>query len=81
MTTDFNGLWAEVRTAENEVGAVQALAQILSSKEGRAFTESLELTDGVLCIEIIDHVRPGPPFTILLADANSGSRQEKPFPI
>ena len=81
MTTDFNGLWAEVLTAENEAEAIQALAQILSSKEGRAFTESLELTDGVLCTEIIGYVRPNLPFNTLSANADLGSRGGKPSPI
>ena len=57
MTTDFNKLWAKVRTAENEAGAVRALIQILTSKDGRMFISGLELSDGVLCIEILDHVR------------------------
>ena len=61
MTVDFNGLWMEARTAQNEAGAVRALAQIVSSKEGRAFILGLELADGVLCIEILDHVRSKHP--------------------
>ena len=75
MTTDFDGLWAKVRTAENEAEAVRTLAQILSSKEGRAFASSLELTDGVLCIEILDQVRTDPPSAMPFTNANSGSRR------
>ena len=57
MTTDFGKLWEEVRSAVSEVEAIRALVQLLSSKDGRNFVSGLELSDGVLCIEIPDHVR------------------------
>lgn len=48
----------------NEANAVRALAQILSSKEGRGFILRLEPSDAALCIEILDDVRPKPTSTL-----------------
>jgi hypothetical protein len=79
----------EVRTTENEEDAVRALAQILSSKEGRAFVLGLKPIDGVLCIELLDHVRSNPPSTTqdtnslfqiqALADHNLRSSEKQVF--
>ena len=64
MSANFNKLWAKVRTAESEADSIRALAQILLSREGRAFVLGLGPIDGVLCIELIDHVRPNATPTI-----------------
>ncbi|KAF9644384.1 kinase-like protein [Thelephora ganbajun] len=55
MAIDFNKLWKEARTTEDEAGSVRALAKILSSKDGRTFILNLEQTEAELCIEILDH--------------------------
>ena len=65
MVADFNKLWKRVHTATDEAESVRALAKILSSKDGRAFILDLEPPDAELCIEILDHVSPNPPSTVL----------------
>lgn len=65
MVADFNKLWKRVHTATDEAESVRALAKILSSKDGRTFILDLEPPDAELCIEILDHVSPNPPSTVL----------------
>lgn len=62
MADDFNKLWKKVRAAAtvDEAESVRTLAKILLSKDGRAFVLNLKQSDAVLCIEILDHVRPNP---------------------
>ena len=89
MSDDLNALWAKVRAAENEAEAVRGLAQILSSKEGRMLVLGLALTDRLLCIEILDHVRQNPLSTLYdplsevqtqaLAENNLPSSEEQVF--
>ena len=58
MAVDFGVLWGRARTAaaSNEAESVRHMAEILSSKDGRAFILDLEQSDAELCIEILDHV-------------------------
>ena len=60
METDFNRLWKEARSAEDESKSIQSLAKILLSKEGRKFILTLKPKDAELCIEILDNVRSIP---------------------
>ena len=60
METDFNRLWEEARSVEDESESIQSLAKILLSKEGREFILTLEPNDAELCIEILDYVRSIP---------------------
>jgi len=65
MTVDFNRLWKKARTATDEAESIRTLAEILTSKDGRAFILDLEVKDAELCIEILDHVNSNPPSAAL----------------
>ena len=53
---DFQWLWKDVTSAEDEAGAIRALAEILIEKEGRAFISRLDREDAKFCIELLDRV-------------------------
>ena len=75
MTRDYEQLWEGVTRITDEAQAVQALANILADKEGRAFVSRLGGKDAELCIEILDdvshdlHFSLSPPQTITLGDS------------
>ncbi|KAF9789222.1 kinase-like domain-containing protein [Thelephora terrestris] len=54
MARDFERLWEDVTAANDEAGAVRALAEILAEKEGRDFISHLYRGDAVFCIDILD---------------------------
>ncbi|KAF9789265.1 kinase-like domain-containing protein [Thelephora terrestris] len=54
MVKDFRRLWQDVTSATDEAGAVRALAEILTEKEGRSFISSLERSDAEFCFDILD---------------------------
>jgi len=46
----------DITSTPKFIAAVQALAQIVSNKHGRAFTLGLEPKDVELCVETLDYV-------------------------
>ena len=56
MVKDYQRLWRDVTSANNETQAVRSLAEILIDKEGRGFISSLKRKDAELCIEVLDRV-------------------------
>jgi len=57
MTGNYQPLWKDVTSANDEGEAVRTLmAGIVLDREGRAFISSLERVDPRLCVEILDHV-------------------------
>jgi hypothetical protein len=66
MAIDFSKLWkkASAVATVDEAESVRTLAKILLSQDGRKFILDLEPLDAALCIEILDHVSPNPPFSI-----------------
>jgi len=68
MAKDYQRLWKDVTSANDEGEAVRTLARIVLDREGRAFISSLERVDAKLCIEILDRVSrdlyPFPSFAV-----------------
>jgi len=60
MAKDYQRLWKDVTSTNNEGKAVRTLADILLDKEGRTFISNLARKDAELCIEILDHVSRNP---------------------
>jgi len=56
MAKDYQRLWRDVTSANDDGEAVRILAEIVLDKEGRAFISNLERDDAELCIEILDRV-------------------------
>jgi len=56
MAKDYQRLWKDVTSTDDEGEVVRILAEIVVDKEGRAFISNLECDDAELCIEILDRV-------------------------
>jgi len=56
MSKDYQQLWNSVTNKTDQGEAIRILADILTEKEGRIFASHLELNQGEVCIEILDHV-------------------------
>ena len=56
MARDFERMWKDIASPNDEARAVRALAEILTEKEGRTFISSLERDDAEVCIDVLDNV-------------------------
>ena len=55
-TKDYQRLWKDVTSKNDEGEAVRILTNILQDAEGTTFISDLALDDAELCIEMLDHV-------------------------
>ena len=60
MAKDYQRLWGDVTSTNDEVKAIRTLAEILLDKEGRSLISNLARKDAELCIEILDLVSRDP---------------------
>ena len=54
MTEDYQRLWKDAISTNDEAKCVQILANILVNREGRTFVSSLGREEAGWCIEILD---------------------------
>jgi len=68
VAKEYQRLWKDVTSANDEGEAVRTLAGIMLDEEGRAFISNLERVDAELCTEILDRVSrdlyPFPSFAV-----------------
>jgi len=60
IAENYQPLWEDVTSTNDEGEAVRTLAGIVLNREGRAFVSNLERDDAELCIEILDCVSRDP---------------------
>ena len=58
MANDYWRLWMVVTNATDGAQAIQALAEILTDREGKVFISCLGSEDAELCVEILGNVSP-----------------------
>lgn len=56
MFEDYQQLLVDATSAADKTESVRILAKILAGEDGRDFVSRLDLKDGEMCIEILDHV-------------------------
>jgi len=79
MARDYQRLWTGVTSATDGVQAVQALAGILTDKDGRTFISRLDSKDAELCVEILHDVSPDLYFSLFATSAGpSGHHRRTP---
>ena len=56
MDKNFQQLWDDVKSANDEAEAIRALAEIVTEKAGRVFVSQFEREDAKYCIDALGRV-------------------------